>query len=417
MNIKDFLTTSYTAYHATANARARLVEAGFAPLVLGKPWHLEWGKGYFLERNGSALLAFRLGKKEDEFVFHLAESHTDSPSLKIKGNQLLDSPEGKRLNVEAYGGGLWYSFLDIPLRIAGRVLVEEKGRILQKTVASECLVNIPSLCVHHGGKDTAEHLSLQNDMLPLVGTAESVYALVGEPNAIDGDLYVVPAVEPHLCGADGGLLVSPRIDNLTSVWASVEALVSAEPKGVAVAVLWDNEEIGSGTKQGAHSAWLPQVLGSIARNLGKSEDEYLGALARGMALSIDNGHAVHPAHPEKSDPKERVYLDKGIVIKHHAHYSTDGVSSAVLKKVLDKRDIPYQDYYNHSDTRCGGTLGLVTSAQLAMDAVDIGLAQLAMHSAVETVALADVSRMQEAVRAFFEIAPVADEEGWRLQHE
>ena len=402
MNIQQFLQTSYTAYHTVANCKEILLQKGFEQLYVGSKWNLQKGGKYFVTKNDSTIVAFVVGNLSS-YAFNIAESHTDSPCLKAKGNVLCDSAEGKRINVERYGGGLWYSFLDTPLKVAGRVFVEKDGKVESKLVDSSYTVAIPSLCVHHS-PESAEKLSLnvQTDVQPLLGNATDLWSTLTSEKVLDADLYVVPAVDASYTGANGEFLTSPRIDNLTSVWASVQAIASCSPTGVAVAVCFDNEEVGSHTKQGACSAFLPQLLQKINRELGYSQDDYEGAVTNGFALSIDNGHAVHPAHPEKSDVANKVYLNKGVVIKHHVNYATDGFSSAVVKALWGANGVPYQDYYNRSDLRCGSTLGLVTSAQLQMNVCDCGLAQLAMHSAVETVGASDLDVMQKAVEVFFD---------------
>lgn len=395
-SIEEFLNKSYTAYHSVLNAVSMLEDWGFER-VNDKTTFEEGGK-YYLTKNSSAVIAVKIGDLSN-YAFNIAGSHTDSPCLRVKGNLLLDSPEGKRFNVEEYGGALLYSFLDIPLKLAGRVLVKDASGVKEQVVESNRLFNIPSLCIHHNPTANSElKLSLQNDMAPLIGEAEDVYGLVSNDEVLDADLFVSPAVAPY---ESGKLLCSPRIDNLTSVYSSLKAIKNCKPKGVAIAACFDNEEIGSRTKQGAGSALLADVLRMINRGLCKNEDDFASACKNGFVLSIDNGHAVHPAHPEKSDPLNKVYLGKGVVIKHHTNYSTDGLSSAIVKAILDKAGVEHQDYYNHSDVRCGGTIGLISSAQLEMNACDIGLAELAMHSAIETVDKSDIGKMEACVRAFF----------------
>ncbi|MBR2974677.1 MAG: M18 family aminopeptidase [Clostridia bacterium] len=402
MTIEKFLQSSYTAYHTVANCKAMLDSNGFSQLFFGSKWQLTKGGKYYVTKNDSTIVAFVVGDLTS-YAFNIAESHTDSPCLKAKGNTLCDSPEGKRINVEKYGGGLWYSFLDTPLKVAGRLFVKQGDKVACQLVDSSYTVAIPSLCVHHNPA-SAENLQLnvQTDLLPLLGNANDLWSTLTTSEVVDADLYVVPAVEASYTGANGEFLTSPRIDNLTSVYTSIKALCSCKPTGVAMAACFDNEEVGSHTKQGACSAFLPQLLQKINRELGFDQDDYDRAVAGGFALSIDNGHAVHPAHPEKSDVINKVYLNGGVVIKHHVNYATDGLSSAVVKALLNANGIAWQDYYNRSDLRCGSTLGLVTSSQLQMNACDVGLAQLAMHSAVETVGARDVDTMQKAVTAFFD---------------
>lgn len=404
MDICTFLEKSYTAYHATLNCQFILEKSGFEQLNLDKEWTLSKGGKYYVTKNDSALIAFRVG---ENFAFNIAESHTDSPCLKVKGNSLVQTPEGARVNVEEYGGLILYSMLDAPLKIAGRVLEKHGDKLASKVVESKYNVQIPSVAIHHNPTvNNGMALSVQKDMLPLLGNVEDLYSTLSKDEIVDSDLYVVPATAPYYSGVNEEYLCSPRIDNLTSVYASMQAIVACNPQNIALACCFDNEEVGSRTKQGANSALLRNVLKKIARGLGKSKDDFISACEKGFILSIDNGHAMHPSFPEKSDIKERVYLNGGIVIKHHTNYSTDGFSSAVVKTMLDKAGVEYQDYYNHSDLRCGSTIGLMTSANLAMNACDIGLAQLAMHSAVETVGSTDIAKMQKCVNAFFDCSIV-----------
>ena len=409
-DLKEFLNTSYTAYHSVLNAVSILKDCGFEEITSENP-KIEVGGKYYITKNSSAVIAFKVGDISN-YAFNIAGSHTDSPCFRVKGNKLFDSAEGKRFNVEKYGGMLMYSFLDIPLRLAGRVFVKTPNGVEQKIVQSKRLFNIPSLCIHHN--PTANDnlaLSTQNDMCPLAQEGESVYEFVSDDKVVDADLFVSPAIPAY---ESGKLLCSPRLDNLTSVYTSIRALANCKAKGVAIAACFDNEEIGSATKQGAASVFLTDVLHTINRGLGKTEADFASACKNGFVLSVDNGHAVHPAHPEKSDPRERVYLGGGIVIKHHTNYSTDGLSAAVVKSIFDKAGVEHQDYYNNSDGRCGGTIGLIASTHLAMNACDIGLAQLAMHSAIETVDSLDIVKMESGIKAFFETSIKIDGSKFQL---
>ena len=401
MTIQEFLNSSYTAYHATANAVQILKANGFVEVGVdnksGK-WKIERGGKYFVTRNGSSVIAFVVGNNN---VFNLCESHTDSPSFKVKGAKLIESEGLKRLNTEKYGGGLLYTYLDRPLKIAGRVLVETKNGIAEQLVTSSYNVVIPSLCIHHN-PTANDNLSLnaQIDTLPMLAQSEcELYATLTDGKVLDADLFVVPAQEAFTSGINGEFLSSPRIDNLTSVYTSIKAIISAKPNGIAVVACLDNEEVGSGTRQGSPN-FINQVLDAIAEALNLTKAENLSAREKGMVLSVDNGHAVHPAHPEKSDPLNRVYLNGGVVIKHHTNYATDGLTSALLKRLLDVAGVAYQDYYNRSDVRCGTTLGLATANVTGMKVCDVGLAQLAMHSACETCGANDIVTMLKCLTVF-----------------
>lgn len=401
MKLEEFLNTGYTAYHVTANAVAMLTNKGFKELTLDgntHKWNLQRGGKYYVTRNGSSIIAFVVG---DNNVFNVCESHTDSPCFKVKGGKLIESEGLKRVNTEKYGGGLLYTYLDRPLKIAGRAVVETKTGVSQQCVVSDYNVTIPSQCIHHNpSANDSLTLNVQNDTLPILAQGDcDLYATLVDGKVLDADLYVVSGEKAFTSGVNGEFLCSPRLDNLTSVYCSANALIDAKPKDVAVVACLDNEEVGSNTRQGSAN-FLNQVLDAIAEGLGMSCVDSLAARENGMVLSVDNGHAAHPAHPEKSDPENRVYMNGGVVIKHHTNYATDGLSAAVLKRLLDMAKVKYQDSYNRSDVRCGSTLGLTTASRTGMKVCDIGIAQLAMHSACETCGSADVEEMSKCLKAF-----------------
>lgn len=398
MDIREFLNTSYTAFHTVENVEKILTENGFSPLEMGEKWNLKVGDKHFVTQNGSSVVAFVVGKNN---VFNICESHTDSPSFKLKGGSILSANGVNRLNTEKYGGGLLYTFFDRPLKIAGRLLCQTEKGLCYQNVVSNYNVVIPSLAIHHN--PTANEgfaINLQNDTLPLFSqNQQDLYKTLTEKTVVDADLFAVPTTPAFFAGAENEFLCSPRLDNLTSVFSSVCALTQCNAKNIAVVACLDNEEVGSGTRQGSPD-FLNQVLSQIESGLNFSVEQCISARKQGMVLSVDNGHAVHPAHPEKSDPKMFVKLNGGVVVKHHPNYATDGLSSAIFKRLLAKENLPTQDYYNRSDVRCGSTLGLATSRTLQMKTCDIGLAQLAMHSACETVGAKDVEQMQKALKLF-----------------
>lgn len=401
MTINQFLDTSYTAFHTVANAEAMLAEHGFTKLTLGKDFAIKRGGRYYVTRNDSGIIAFVAGQNN---VFNIVESHTDSPSFKVKGNSVTEGNGVVRVNTEKYGGGLLYTYFDRPMKIAGRLLCRTGNGLQTKLAVSDYNVVIPSLCIHHNrNANDGFAVNAQVDTLPLLGlTGNDIYSTLTDEKVIDGDLFVVPVTPAFAAGTHNELLCSPRIDNLTSVYSGLSALIAAEPHDIAVCACLDNEEIGSGTRQGSPN-WLEQVLCAICDALGLTETQAFAARENGFVLSADNGHAVHPAHPEKSDPYTKTYMGKGVMIKHHVNYSTDGLSSALFKHIASLADVPVQDYYNNSAVSCGSTLGLVTSRTLGMKTCDIGLAQLAMHSACETVALCDVEHMKAALLTFFNV--------------
>lgn len=409
MDLKDFLNTSYTAYHAVENIRAVLDDEGFSQVNFDSEYLPDSG---YITRNGSSIVAFRLGGNK---VFNIAVSHTDTPSFKIKGNALIENDGLKRLDVEKYGGGLLYSYFDRPMKIAGRLLLDDEGGITQLVTESDYNVVIPSLAIHLNRESNEKpFLNVQKDLLPLYSqdgkgpydfsdgrdATQTLYESLASDRVLDADLYVVPVTEAFNAGVNGEFLCSPRIDNLTSVYSSVYGLIASSPVNIDIVACLDNEEIGSGTRQGAPS-FLQQVIDFISDRLCMTADEKRLAAEYGFCLSADNGHAAHPAHPEKHDPVYHCRLNGGIVIKHHVNYATDGLTSAIFKQMLESADLPYQDLYNNSELSGGTTLGLSTARQLGIRVCDIGLAQLAMHSACETVGSYDAETMMKALTYFF----------------
>ena len=390
-----FLETSLTAYHAVENAKKFLDEKGFLALDERGNWNLKEGGKYFVTRGGSSLIAFTFHQKGN---FKVIASHTDSPCFKLK-----ESPEMKgdftRLNVEPYGGGLYYTFFDRPLRLAGRLVKEENGRLTASLYTSDKTYVIPSLAIHMNREANKEFSpDPQTDLLPLYALGEASL----EP-AIARDLFVVPDQKPFVSGANDEFLSSPRLDNLTSVYASLDA-ITKKTKGVCVAVLFDNEEIGSHTRQGAGSDFMKATLKRIAFAQGKTEEEFMGTLSSSLLVSLDNAHSLHPNHPEKCDPTNRAIMGGGVVIKAHANgaYTSDALTSDAIKKLFQGTGVKYQCFYNRSDMQSGSTLGCISLSQIGIPSVDLGLAQLAMHSAVETFAMADYEELTKGLSAFYQ---------------
>ena len=398
MELKEFLDSGYTAYHVTANICEVLREHGFMQLTLGDSWQLERGGSYFVTRNGSSVVAFCVGQTD---VFNIAVSHTDSPSFKIKGDRLIENDGLKRLDTEKYGGGLMYSYFDRKMKVAGRVLLETADGVEQQLVVSDYNITIPSLAIHLNREANEKpFLNVQTDLLPLLAQGEAnLYRSLTNKRVLDADLYAVPASEAFECGLHNEFLCSARLDNLTSVYNSLYALVDADPQDIAIVACLDNEETGSGSRQGAPS-FLHQVIDGIASALNMSQTALFYATENGMVLSVDNGHAAHPAHPEKHDPVYHCRLNGGVIIKHHVNYATDGLSAAIVKRLSDQHGLPYQDLYNNSELSGGSTLGLVTARELGMKVCDIGIAQLAMHSASETCGIEDIDTMRRLLTAF-----------------
>ena len=419
----EFLQNSLTSYPATENAKAFLLSNGFQELKEAESWEIGEGGKYFVKRGG-AIVAFTVGTL-DCLSYKIVASHTDSPALKLKENALVKSGAYATLNVETYGGGLWYSFLDRPLKIAGRVVYEENGKLVEKTVISPFAVTIPSVAIHQNrNANDGFSVNPQVDLQPLIGfygedtSNEFLLENITGEEALSYDLYLVNADMPYSFGMDNEFLASPRIDNLTSVYASLEALVTdGERTGICVAACLDNEEVGSTTPEGADSDFLQKILHRVAYALHFDEEEYCKALACSYLLSLDNAHAVHPNHPEKADPTNKAVLGGGIVIKNHANkaYTTNAMSSAVLKTIFNKNGVKYQAFFNRSDVRSGSTLGAAALRHTGMMGADAGLAQLAMHSSCECFAKSDYKELVAGLNALYTATFIVEDDGVKVE--
>lgn len=419
-DFSNFIENALTPFHAQALIKDRLLENGFCPLSELEEWSLCEGGKYFVERNG-CLLAFTIGNV-DNFSFKIVASHLDSPCLKLKENAFMENAGGCTLNVERYGGGLWHTFFDRPLKIAGRIVSRQNGRVEQTTVQSPFFVSIPSLAIHlQRTANEGFSVNLQNDVCPLVSLSkdEAAFfnAIAQDKQVISYDLFAVNAQLPYSFGVNDEFLAAPRIDNLTSVFASLEGLIAhAESNGVCMAAFFNNEEIGSATLAGAGGDFLEKTLRKIAYTFRFDDSEYDKAVASSFLLSVDNAHAAHPAHLETTDPTNKTKLGGGVVIKSHAGgaYITDALSSAVVKTVLEKAGVAYQTFFNRSDMRSGGTLGGAIVTKCGMHGADVGLAQLGMHAAVESFCKSDLIELIHGITALFSTNLLFENDGFLI---
>ena len=406
-NFKEYVNNSFTAYHAVDNAEKILKENGFVRLYEKDLWDISVGGKYYSVRGGTALIAFTVGGTSG---FKIAASHTDSPALKIKQNPLIKENGYVKLNVEKYGGGILYSFLDRPLRIAGRIVYEDCGKLVSENVVSDYFLIIPSLAIHmNRGVNDGFTVNPQTDLCPVFDLADGdapteLYKTLTDKAVVDSDLYLVNADKCTDIGVSGKLISAPRVDNLTSVFSSLNALTNAPVTGdIAITALFNSEEIGNGTAEGAASDMLDSAIIRICSSLGISDAQRYAMIARSVLLSVDVAHAVHPNHPEKADPTNRPKLGGGVVLKYNAggNYVTDARSAALVKAVSDKAGVPYQTFHSRSDMPCGSTLGKSFVCRCGMLACDIGLPQLAMHSAYETFAKEDLYSLYGCIKEFF----------------
>ena len=408
----DFIQCSPTASHTAATVRAMLVQAGFTELLETDPWSLEPGGKYFTTRGMSALMAFQV-PKGDFHGFSVVAPHGDSPCFKIKENpELLVDGQYTKLNTEVYGGTPLALWIDRPLSVAGRLAVSTEDGVKGVLVdLHRDLLTIPGVAIHMNRTvNEGVKLDPQKDTLPLLGGSEADLkglvaqaAGVGPEEILSWDLYLYSREPGRVFGAQGEFIAAPRLDDLECVFAGTKAFLAANnPENVTVLALFENEEIGSLTRQGACSPFLKEVLHRICLSLGRSEEEELRAIAQGFMLSADNAHAVHPDSPEKSDPTNRCYLNGGVVVKHSPRYASDALTAGIFQKICQKAGVPVQVYYNNSKIPGGGTLGNASGAQVALPTVDIGLPQLSMHSPYETAGAKDLDYMVWAMKAFYE---------------
>lgn len=411
-----FIEESPSSFHAAKQLEQMLEQAGFQKLSEEDDFCLERGKGYYVTRNASSVIAFMIPKGKIR-GFHISAAHSDSPCLKLKETpEMVVEEQYLKLNVERYGGMIHSSWLDRPLSIAGRVVVKEKEKLVSKLISiSRDLLVIPNLAIHMNREiNNKFEYNPQTDLLPLYGMAEEKGSLlkllanesgVKEEELLGSDLYLYLREKGRIFGAEEEFVLSPRLDDLQSAYACMKAMTESHPtEYMNVCAVFDNEEIGSGTKQGADSTFLPDILKRIMTALGEKA-EYRKKLASSFLISADNAHAVHPNHPEKADPTNRPYLNGGIVIKHHGSqkYATDAYSAAVMKDICMRARVPYQTYHNRSDIPGGSTLGNILNAQVSVNTVDIGLPQLAMHSACETAGTKDTAYLIKAMKTFYEM--------------
>ena len=421
-----FIQKSPTAFQAVEEMSQRLQKEGFKELKEEKHWDLKAGGNYFVTRNHSAVIAFSIPKKP-AWKFHIMASHSDSPALKIKENPEMEVEKAYiKLNVERYGGMLLAPWFDRPLSVAGRLIVRKNGEIQEKLVAvdKELLV-IPNLAIHMNREvNDGYKYNVQKDMLPLYSDYDgkgsfmklmAAEADVAEEDILGHDLFLYDRTPGTVWGANEEFISAPRLDDIQCAFASLEGFLRGERKeSIAVHCVLDNEEVGSGTKQGADSTFLMDTLRRINTGLGRDEEAYLMALASSFMISADNAHAVHPNLPDRADPTNRPYMNQGIVIKYNANqkYTTDAVSAAMFKALCQRAGVPFQTFANRSDMPGGSTLGNISNAHVSLNTVDIGLPQLSMHSPYETAGVMDTCYLTRVAAHFYSACIRAGEGGF-----
>ena len=418
----DYIAASPTAFHAVANAAAALEQAGFTALDMAEDWALNPGGKYYLTCNDSTLLAFRLPVGQPT-GFMVTASHSDAPTFKLKPGFTRRSGDYVQLNTERYGGTIHATWFDRPLGVAGRVLMADvEGRISAQLVYPDRdLAIIPSVAPHLNSEaNNGFKVNLNVDAFPLLAQANDPDALMqqllgsGDGGEVVGhDLYLVCRDRGAEVGTQGQFLCAPRLDDLACAFGCLEGFLQAgENDAINVYALFANEEVGSATRQGAGSTLLATVLQRIAAGCGC---DYARLLPQSFLVSADNAHAIHPNHPEFSDPQNAPKLNGGLVVKFNAaqRYTTDGVSAALFTALCAKAGVQTQTYANRSDLPGGTTLGGIATTKVPIRAVDIGLPQLAMHSCYETMGSSDLQQLVAATQALYSHSLRAEGSCWQ----
>ncbi len=424
MNSKllDFINNSPTAFHTIKAVKDILTENGFNELYEGKDWILNKGESYFVTRNQSSLIAFTV-PNTDFKGFMIGSAHSDSPCFKLKSNSSFEDGLYVKLSCERYGGMINSTWLDRPLSLAGRVVVSANDCVKSHLVDfKEPLAIIPNVAIHLN-KNANENTTLNAavDLVPLyscvsadaVSVTERIadYLQIDSKDILSADLFLY---NPDKGTVWGDFITAPRIDDLQCVFTSLQGFISAEDgSSMPVLAIFDNEEVGSSTKQGADSDFLTSVLSKCIDSIDECNRSLSDFIANSFMLSCDNGHAVHPNHPELTDKNNCVKPNGGVVIKYNANqkYCTDAVSSALVKLLCKRAGVPFQEYSNRSDLPGGSTLGNIANTHLSLITADVGLAQFAMHSSLETAGSKDTEYMFAFLKEFFSSSLSRSEDG------
>lgn len=415
----SYIKESPTNYHAIASAIKILQENNFLPLQEQDAWELTPGGKYYISRGQTSLFAFRMPETLDKapLTFQIVASHSDSPCFKLKEQPEISVEEHyTKLNVERYGGSLMAPWFDRPLSIAGRAIVKKDGRISSHLVnLDRDLAMIVNLAIHmNRSANDGQKYQVQTDLLPLIGNGKKDFSVrkliaeelqLNEDAVLSVDLYLYNRMKGSIWGADSEFISCPRLDDLQCAFASIKALTeNCHPGVLSAAVIFDTEEVGSQSRQGACSTFLKDCLERINLVLGYSKEDYLRAVAGSFLLSADNGHALHPNYPGKSNPGHHPYLNGGVLIKYAANqkYTSDGLTGGIFQMLCDEWDVPCQAFFNHSDEPGGSTLGNLSMSQVSIPTVDIGTPMLGMHSPYETGGAEDTYSLYRAMRAFYQ---------------
>ena len=421
----NFLDKSVVNFWAVDTVKAALEADGFSYLDPKEPWTIVRGGKYYTTQNGSAIFAFKVGNGPCGSGFRIISAHSDSPGFRVKPNcEMVSDGRMLKLNTEVYGGPIFYTWFDRPLSLAGRVILRGENPMQPCTRLvrfDKPMLTIPHLAIHFNRNvNDGNHLSAQKDMLPVVGRLPEgeeakgwLTRLIASELGVDAaeilgyDISLYDTTGAEVLGAYDDFITSGRIDDLSMVHAAMTALLNADDDcdDTRVMAIFDNEETGSGTKQGAASPILDYILRRVNMSLGGYDEDYMRAVAKSFMVSADNAHGVHPNYIEKQDPTNHPVLGNGPVIKINARckYMTDADSAAVFADICNRAGVPVQYFVNHSDVAGGSTLGNILTSQIPLRGVDMGAAIWAMHSVRETASVRDHDYIIRAFTQFYNI--------------
>ena len=408
----DLFNNSYNEYFAISNIKKLLDENGFICLLENEKYEISLGKSYYILRDGSSIIAFKVPEKLDELYFKIVASHSDSPVLKIKENPTVIENGYNKLKVEKYGGMIVSSWLDKPLGIAGRVCYKNGNVITTRLVNFPTNLIIPNVAIHQNRDINNGFIyNPQIDLLPILGLGNNdlFKELLDstknkEEEILSYDLNLYNKEKAVLGGINNEFIYSPKEDNLVSAYISILSLISSiSYDGISLGVVFNNEEVGSSSLNGADSDFLATNLKRISKSLGFSNDELSRALVKSYLVSLDNAHAIHPNHPEMSDNKNNCLINEGVVIKHNSNmlYTSEAISTAIIKLIASKENISLQTFFNRADARGGSTLGNISLTHVSIRSVDLGIPQLAMHSNYEVMGSKDTINAYKLLKALF----------------
>ena len=418
----DFLNESHNEYLAADKIRSLLLDDSFLELKENEVRNLKANQKYFLMRNSNSLIAFITPSifESSNFYYKIISSHLDSPSLKLKENPAVSTNFYEKWKVEVYGGLINSSYVDRPLGLSGRIIVKKGSEIYTRLVdTKKAVAIIPNVAIHQNRQiNSGFSYNPQVDLLPIVGSGDNAHYfddllhsfLKNDEEIISYDLYLYNFDKAQYVGVNDDFISGQKEDDLTSAFLSLKALINEKynsiDSGVKIAAFFNNEETGSLSFSGADSDLLKSTLRRIALSFNIKEEDHLAAIKRSFVLSADNGHAIHPNHPEMSDDKNICMINKGLLIKFNSNmaYTSDAFTSSLIKTLCKENKIPYQVFFNRSDVRGGSTLGNISISQESILTCDIGLPQLAMHSSFETIGSEDTYSMLMLMSAFFETA-------------